>query len=243
MKVFRAISRAGGLLAFFLIAAVCIRAQDGSNVSQEVSDVDGRPVLLRHLPRYETVSSSAVFVTNKDGLKSAVPSQPLLDVFEFSPGTEAVTATYPEGRLVIVEFTNPQSSIEADQKIQGQLSSIPSSGVVYRRIGNYNAFVFDSPDIVAANQLLDQVKYEKTVQWLGEDPYILRRLERYMVSTSRDIMISTVLVIVGGLAVSVLAGIGAGFIFFRVRDQKRASRAAFSDAGGLTRLNLDGLSE
>jgi hypothetical protein len=64
-----------------------------------------------------------------------------------------------------------------------------------------------------------------------------------MVTTSRDIMISTVLVIVGGLAASVLAGIIVGFIFFRLRDQKRAHRTAFSDAGGLTRLNLDGLSE
>jgi predicted permease len=64
-----------------------------------------------------------------------------------------------------------------------------------------------------------------------------------MVSTSRDIMISTVLVIVFGLGGSVLAGIAAGFIFYRLRDQKRAHRTAYSDAGGLTRLNLDGLSE
>jgi hypothetical protein len=52
-----------------------------------------------------------------------------------------------------------------------------------------------------------------------------------------------VFVIIGGLAASVLAGIVAGFIFFRIRDQKRAHRTTFSDAGGLTRLNLDGLSE
>jgi uncharacterized membrane-anchored protein YhcB (DUF1043 family) len=56
-------------------------------------------------------------------------------------------------------------------------------------------------------------------------------------------MISTVLWIALGLGVALLAGIVAGLIFFRFRDQRRASRTAFSDAGGLTRLNLDGLSE
>jgi hypothetical protein len=145
--------------------------------------------------------------------------------------------------LLIVEYTNPQSSLEADTKIQQYLGAHPDSGTVYRRIGNYNALVFDASDVNAAAGLLDQVKYEKTIQWLGEDPYILKRLERYMVTTSRDIMLSTVFVIIGGLAASVLAGIVAGFIFFRIRDQKRAHRTTFSDAGGLTRLNLDGLSE
>jgi hypothetical protein len=56
-------------------------------------------------------------------------------------------------------------------------------------------------------------------------------------------MLSTVLWILMGLGIALLAGIAAGLIFFRIRDQRRASRTAFSDAGGLTRLNLDGLSE
>jgi hypothetical protein len=78
---------------------------------------------------------------------------------------------------------------------------------------------------------------------LGEDPFLLQKLERYMVTTSRDIMISTVLWILVVLGSALLTGVTAGFIFFYVRDHKRATRTAFSDAGGLTRLNLDGLSE
>lgn len=209
--------------------------------SQEISEADGQPVLLKHLPDYETVRAGAQFTTDKSQLK-ALANDPVIDLIEFWPGTEAVTATYPEGRLVIVEYTNPQSSAEIDTRIQQKLAAEQSS-VAYRRIGNYNTFVLGATDAEAANTLLDKVKYQKTVQWLGEDPYILKKLERYMVSTSRDIMISTVLVIVLGLGGSVLAGIAAGFIFFRVRDQKRSHREAFSDAGGLTRLNLDGLSE
>ena len=209
--------------------------------SQEISDADGQPVLLLHLPDYESVRAGAHFTADKNNLKATV-ADPIIDLVEFWPGTEAVTAVYPEGRLVIVEYTNPQSSTEMDTRIQQHLTTTQSP-IVYRRIGNYNAFVIGSTDPVAANALLDKVKYQKTVQWLGEDPYILKRLERYMVSTSRDIMISTVLVIVFGLGGSVLAGIAAGFIFYRLRDQKRAHRTAYSDAGGLTRLNLDGLSE
>jgi hypothetical protein len=211
--------------------------------SQEISDDDGRPVLIKHLPDYEKVQASATFGTDKPSLEQAMGGRPALTRLEFPTGTEFVTAVYPQGRLLIVEYTNPQSSLEADAEVQQYVGAHPESGTVYRRIGNYNAFVFDATDATAAGTLLDKVKYEKTIQWLGEDPYLLKRLERYMVTTSRDIMISTVLVIVGGLAASVLAGIVVGFIFFRLRDQKRAHRTAFSDAGGLTRLNLDGLSE
>jgi hypothetical protein len=233
------------LAALLLLAghAALVSAQPVAP-SQEVSEVDGQPVLLKHLPDYETVGGSAKFTTDKNELRAVIGTDgwTAIDVLEFPIGTEAVTAAYPEGRLMIVEYTNPQSSIEADQKIQ-QLSANGGTSFVYRRIGNYNAFVFGSSDAAAASVLLDKIKYQKTVQWLGEDPYILKRLERYMLSTSRDIMVSTVKFIVFGLAGSVLAGIAAGFIFFRMRDQKRTHRTAFTDAGGMTRLNLDGLSE
>jgi len=230
------------ILAMSVVMNASISFGQPAAKSQEISDVDGQPVLLKHLPDYEKVRASAVFAANKAELNTAVGNQPVLDAMDFSGGTEAVTAVYPQGRLVIIEYTNPQSSTEADTKVQ-QFVGSAQPNFVYRRIGNYNAFVFGTTDVEAAGGLLDQVKYQKTVQWLGDDPYILKKLERYMVTTSKDIMISTVLVIVLGLGVSVLAGIAAGFIFFRFRDQKRAGRAAFSDAGGLTRLNLDGLSE
>jgi hypothetical protein len=199
--------------------------------------------LIKHLPDYETVQGGAIFSTSKAHLTNAIGGHPVLNVLEFSGGTEAVSAVYPQGRLLIVEFTNPQASAEADIKIQQFLGTAPDPRVVYRRIGNYNTFVFEASDPAAASALLDEVKYEKTVQWLGEDPFLLQKLERYMVTTSRDIMISTVLWILVVLGSALLTGVTAGFIFFYVRDHKRATRTAFSDAGGLTRLNLDGLSE
>jgi hypothetical protein len=235
--------------AFLIFLAVAVNggpvsfAQQPAARSQEISEVDGQPVLLKHLPDHERVSPGAAFVTDKGELKSIVGAEAVLDVLEFSVGTEAVTAIYPEGRLVIVEYANPQLSAEVDTRIQQYMAASPQSPFVYRRIGNYNAFVFSPSSSDRANTLLDGIKYEKTVQWLGEDPYLLKKLERYMVSTSRDIMISTVLWILLGLGVALLTGIAAGFIFFSIREQKRANRTAYSDAGGLTRLNLDGLSE
>lgn len=232
---------------FILLSVACtggsVTFAQSQPKSQEISEDDGRPVLIKHLPDYQAVSGTTVFGTEKPVLEKIIGEKPVLAALDFAPGTEFVTAVYPEGRLLIVEYTNPQSSVQVDASVQQILAKNPQPDTAYKRIGNYNVFLFGMTDAEAAAALIDRVKYEKTVQWLGEDPYLLKKLERYMVTTSKDIMISTVLVIVLGLATSIFAGIAAGFIFYRFRDHKRATRTAFSDAGGLTRLNLDGLSE
>lgn len=212
--------------------------------SLEVSEADGRPVLFKHLPDSENAERSALFFRSSTDLRSAIADQPILDLIDFAGGTEAASAQYPAGRLLIVEFVSPQASIETDQRVREFLATDASGPpFAYRRVGNYNVFVFDATDINAANSLIDEVKYEKSVQWLGEDPYLLRRVERYFVTTTRDIFISTVVWIIGGLGISVLTGVVSGFIFYRFREQQRAKRETYSDAGGLTRLNLDDLSE
>ena len=235
------------LIGMFLLGMIAAFAQAPSTPkvkTQEVSDVEGIPVLIKHLPDWENVRNAATFTNNSQQLKNTLGNRPVIDLIDFSGGTEAVTAAYPAGKLLIVEYTNPQGSSSADAMFQQHLADTPqTSPVVYRRIGNYNTFVFEATDETAANSLLDEIKYQKIVQWLGEDPYLLQRLERYFVTTTRDIFISTVLWIVGGIGIAIFAGIVSGFFFFRFREQKRATRTAYSDAGGLTRLNLDGLSE
>jgi hypothetical protein len=240
-----------GRLLLFLLAVQfvpVISAGQGAEPSgkvrsQEISEDDGQPVLIKHLPEWQNVRSTTVFTADRAALMSTVGFRPALEQVEFTPGTEAVTAVYPEGRLVIVEFSTPQGSVDADTKIMGRLATAPEETTVYRRIGNYNAFVFDAPDREAASRLLDQVKYEKNVQWLGEDPFLYQKFERYFITTTRGIFVSTVLWIVGGLGISAVLGVIAGIIFYRIREQKRANWTRFSDAGGLTRLNLDELSE
>lgn len=238
------------IILFTLFLSICIHVysvaaqQERYNgaKSQEISEVDGVPVLLKHLPEYENVRSSAVFVTNVEGLRRALGERPVFDLVDFSAGTEAVTANYPAGKLLIIEYANPQGSTFADENFQKRLAATPAP-IVYRRIGNYSAFVFDAADQGAAIALLDQIEYGKTVQWLGEDPYLLAKLERYFAITGRDVAISTVLWILMWASIVLVIGVASGFAFFQYRERQRAGRAAFSDAGGLTRLNLDDLSE
>lgn len=231
--------------ACFLLSAsvgASAQAQNNSQIkSREVSDGDGIPVLVKHLPDWETARAGSTYILDADDLKRALGEKPVFGAIDFAGGTEAVTAAYPQGKLLIVEFSSPQASVDADQRIQALLGA-QNAGIVYRRIGNYNAFVFDAADQTAANALLDRIKYEKMVQWLGNDPFALRRAERDFIEGTASLFVSTVITIVSGLGFAILAGLVVGFVFFRIRQQKRASMNSFSDAGGITRLNLDGLS-
>lgn len=212
--------------------------------SQEVSEDDGVAVLVKHLPDWENARNRAVHTNKVDDLRSALGARPVFDLVDFAGGTEAVTAPYDAGKLLIIEYTTPQASIEADRLFQQKLAETTSNPpTLYRRIGNYNVFIFDATDEAKANELLGQVKYEKTVQWLGEDPYYQKKADRFFAIRAADIFLSTALLIVGGVVGAILTGIGVGLVFFRSRQQERATMSAFSDAGGMTRLNLDDLSE
>ena len=207
--------------------------------ASEVSETDGLPVLIKHLPAWESVREQAVFTANVGELKAVLGERPVLDLIDFSVGTETVTAPYPAGKLLIVEFLTPQASIESDAEFTAKLAETRDPSTVYRRIGNYNAFVFDASDPAAANALLDQVNYEKDIQWLGKNPFIISAERAFVIDTS-DLFLSTVFLILIGIGFSIVGGLLAGFIFFRMRAQKRASMPTFTDAGGMTRLNLDG---
>lgn len=236
--------RTACLLLLLTILIISAAAQGDRSIpykSQEVSDEDGIPVLIKHLPNWENVQSRAV-VTNEAGrLSEVLGPRAVLDAIDFSGGTEGVTAPYEAGRLLIIEYSTPQGSSDADAKFTALLARDSDRSTVYRRIGNYNVFVFDAHDPAAANALIDQVKYEKQVQWLGDNPFIITA-ERAFVLTTSDIFISTLLVILIGMGVAIFGGVISGYIFFHFRDGRRTGMHAFSDAGGMTRLNLDGLS-
>ena len=206
--------------------------------SQEVSESDGVPVLLKHLPDWEIVRERAVFATDGETLKTALGDRAVLGIIDFAAGTEAVTAQYDAGKLLIIEYTSPQASIDADTKFT-EILATENDATVYRRIGNYNAFVLDVTDETGANALLDQVKYEKQVQWLGDNPFRISA-ERAFVLTTADIFLSTVLVIVIGIGISIIGGLIVGIVYFQTRERRRAALTSFTDAGGMTRLNLDG---
>ena len=203
---------------------------------------DEIPVLVKHLPIGQT-STHPTYVVSLKGLTSSVVNQPVLNEITFEGGTEAVTANYGQSQLVIVEFTTPQFSIDNDQRIWTRIAELKSKGqptpTAYRRVGNYSVFVFNAPDEKTANALVDQVKYEQVVQWLGDDPHLYERLQKYFTQTSAGVLIAVLKS--SGLSLLLCLGAGGliGTMMFRHRRAQKA--AAYSDAGGSIRLNLDDL--
>jgi hypothetical protein len=202
------------------------------------------PVLVKHLPDWETAQERAVYAVTQPALKEIVPNQPILDAVSFDGGTEAVAATYDQGaRLVIVEYSTPQFAFEGDAAITARIAGLRGEGKpvpsAYRRVGNYGVFVFDAPNEAMAGELVKKVKYEKDVRWLGENPYAIERANRAWLNMSTSVIVNTVKVT--GLAIVICLGIGGifgGWVFMRRRAQA-ALNESFSDAGGMMRLNLD----
>lgn len=211
--------------------------------SLEIDESDGLPVIVKHLPDWQSVKERAKLTNSVADLKQHLGARPVLDVIEMSAGAEAVTADYPAGKLLLIEHHTPQLASSNDAAVTAKLAESGDRSVIYRRIGNYNAFVFDAADPAAAGALLDQIKYEKAVQWLGEDPFFVKKVERYLVGTTGDVLVSTAMFIVMCMAGAIGVGLIGGYVYFAKREQRRLARTAFSDAGGLTRLNLDELTD
>ena len=203
------------------------------------------PVLVKHLPAWESAQQRASFAVSSNLLKQVLPDQPIINEVSFEAGSEAAFAHYGTAKMVIVEFSTPQIATENDQRINARLQELRGQGqrvpTSYRRVGNYSVFVFDAATVEAANQLIDQVKYQPMVQWLGESPYRYERALREFTQTTLGVFVNVVkgsgLALVSCLAVGGLIG---GLMFVRRRAQQRDAES-YSDAGAMLRLNLDEL--
>lgn len=201
------------------------------------------PVLIKHLPDWPANATHAVYVVTLNGLKKVTSPQPILDSVSFDGGTEAVIARYDKSQLVIIEFTTPQFAGDNDRRIAAKIQELKNQGqpgpTAYRRVGNYSVFVFDAPDEKSANQLIDQVKYEQVVQWLGDNPHWYERAERYLMRTTGGMVIA----VVEGSIVALLICLGIGSVLGAMIFRRRRAQAAtaYTDAGGAVRLNLDEL--
>jgi hypothetical protein len=244
-------------LAFYK-GTICVTIESEADVDDAVrldfaralaATLDGGageiPPLVKRLPDWQTAQARAAYLISSAGLQAAVRSQPVLDAVSFEGGTEAVAARYDQGQLVIVEFQTPQLASDTDARIVQRIAELRAQNKLvpsaYRREGNYSVFVFDAPSEQAAQTLISQVKYEKVVQWLGEDPHRNERANRFWINMSSSLIINTVKAT--GLAILLCLGVGGlfgGVIFMRRRAQAALSEK-YSDAGGMMRLNLDEL--
>ncbi len=185
------------------------------------------PVLVKHLPDWQNGQKHAVYLSSFRSLDAVVANQPVLTAVSAEGDADAVVSNYGSSKLLIVEFNTPQLGKPA-----------PSA---YRRVGNYSVFVFDAPSEQGAKALIDQIKYEQVVQWLGENPYILKEAQRQYVETTLGVFIAVVKASgVAALCCFAVGGFLGALLFSRRRAQQRTVEA-FSDAGGMLRLNIDEL--
>ena len=204
------------------------------------------PVLLKHLPEWQTAQAYAVYAVSPQALRNEVKNQPVLDAMGFEGGAEAVAASYGQSQLVIVEFNTPQLASDNDIRIAAKIQELRNQGqpvpTAYRRVGNYCVFVFGAPDEQTAKQLIDQVEYQQVVQWLGNRPDNFAERQREFIETTLGVFVSVVKA--SGIAIVLCVAVGGflGALLFSRRRARQAEAQAYSDAGGMLRLNIDELS-
>ncbi len=204
------------------------------------------PALIKHLPQFEVTKKNAIFLSNCTSLGLLSFQQPVVDAVQGGGNADAVLATYGPSKILLVEYNTPQLATENDQRIIARIHELWRLGqpapTAYRRVGNYSVFVFDAPDEQTAKQLIDQVKYEQVVQWLGDNPNILREAQKRYVNTTLGVLVAVLKA--SGYAALLCVGVGGliGGLLFTYRRSQQKAATAYSDAGGMLRLNLDELS-
>lgn len=216
----------------------------GQSLSETIDKGDGEiPVLLKHLPNPDEAQKNAVFLNSFSTLTSLAPQQPVLTAVQADGNADAALASVSSSKVLLVEFNTPQLASDNDQRIIARIHELWNLGqpapTAYRRVGNYSVFVFDAPDEQTANHLIDQVKYEQVVSWLGDNPNILRAAEERYVNTTLGVLVAVLKA--SGYAALACLGIGAllGGLLFTYRRGQQKAVTAYSDAGGMLRLNLD----
>jgi hypothetical protein len=214
------------------------------SLSDNLDKGDGDiPVLIKHLPDPDQTQKNAIYLNSFATLTSLDPQQPVLTAVQADGNADAAFATIGSSKVLIVEFNTPQLATENDQRIVARIHELWNLGqpapTAYRRVGNYSVFVFDAPNEQTANQLIDQVKYEQVVSWLGNNPNILRQAQEQYIDTTLGVLVAVLKA--SGYALVGCLGIGGliGGLLFSYRRAQQKTVTSYSDAGGMLRLNLD----
>ena len=201
------------------------------------------PILVKHVPQWEQAQATALYLAGFKSLKGTVPNQPILEAITSEGDADAVLTSYGSAQFLLVEFNTPQLAGDNDRAIMAKLIELRQQGqpvpTSYRKVGNYSVFVFNAASEAEAQSLIDQVEYAQMVTWLGDNPYLLEQAQRDYYETTAGVLVSVVQA--SGLSLLACMGVGGligAVLFNRRRAQQRAAEA-YSDAGGMLRLNLD----
>jgi hypothetical protein len=217
-----------------------------SDLSATLDNGEGDiPPLIKHLPNPDEAQKTAVYLHSFYDLSALSFQSNVFSAIDAEQNADAVLANYDQSKVLIVEFNTPQLATDNDQRIIARIHELWKLGQpapsAYRRVGNYSVFVFDAPDEATAKQLIDQVKYEQVVQWLGENPNILKEAEKRYINTTLGVLIAVLKA--SGYAAITCLGLGGliGGLLFSYRRSQAKEAMAYSDAGGMLRLNIDEL--
>lgn len=214
------------------------------------------PLLPTYLPDQSKIPDSEKYLVGPEAVARITQISDLKDAIDFTGGTHATVADYNNGSgkmsIVLIEFQSPQFAVDGLAKIQAHFNSLSQDEQkkrILRRVGNYAVEAVNVSNPEAAEEVLKQVKYMVRVHWEGKnasdipiafrppDPTALREViqtGQFLVATFYWIGILLVGAVLTGISIG-----GAFFYWRRAQRRKLGSDGGFTDAGGMTRLNLD----
>ncbi len=208
------------------------------------------PSVIRNLPEGSLKLRTARYVLGPEALANILGRD--VTQYDFYPnmGTEIAYARFEQdtGKMsfLIIEHHTPQQSIAAFKKITDYRNSLPEAEknkIVLKREGNYIIEADDFASAEMAKKLVEGVQYSYVVKWLNEDTPVDngRTIASEAIKTGK--ILTSVFGLIGvGLVFAVIGGVGLGFLVFYFRRRDKLVVESYSDAGGMMRLNLDGIS-
>ena len=227
-----------------------------SQMQKDLPPSSDPPLLPTYLPEQNKIVGSEKYLIGPEAIARIPAISDLKDAIDFTGGTRAAVAEYNNGNgkmnILLVEFQSPQFAIDGLTKMQEHFSALNQDEQkkrILRRVGNYAVEAVNVSDPNAAEELLKQIKYMVRVHWEGKNvsdiPIPFRPPDsaavREAIQTGQFIVAVFYwigVLLFGAVGTGIFVG-GAFFYWRRAQRRKMGLEGAFSDAGGMTRLNLE----
>jgi hypothetical protein len=210
----------------------------------------GRPApsapLLGQLPARGRIAGSERYAPSLEALRRSRPDV-AADVFRFGAGgADAAVADFeqPGGepfRLVLVDYQTPQLAADAERSLRAAFDALAPEERAHRILKREGNFMLEATGVVdraAAERVVGSVDYAISIKMLkGADPISQSGLNVNEEAYKAALVFFNSFAFVGLCFLGALAcGLVAGAIVFR--NRRRAAANVFSDAGGMTHLDL-----
>jgi hypothetical protein len=236
--------RLGTYTAVIEGGAAASREAAAAALAERIGPQPVRAGLLRALPVETRIAGSERYAPSLEGLRRLRPDLSE-DLFRLSVGgADAVVADYAQAgasplRLVVVDYQTPQLAADAERSVAAFYAQLPPEAReqrVVKREGNYMVEATGVADRAAAEAVVRSVRYEVTIKMLkGDDPVSLLAYTEEARKAAMLFINSFAIVGIGFLG-AIATGLVVGTVLFRKRRAAAAGR--FSDAGGMTHLEL-----